>query len=160
MRFCCSILFYLAAWDAPVNTLGCNLTNIFSTKTTLMADFLPEPWIYPHQIVWRGIVCWGLTSQLCPCQSRQCSWGRKCDHSGQSLVPHYVQPEAHHGEVLEELTAKSAGSNDQDLDVLEEEWQDFCWRSERWRSERSSPLEHLIVEVKIEPSFLGCTWVF
>ena len=70
-----------------------------------------------------------------------------------TLVPHYVQPEAHHGEVLEELTAKSASSNDQDLDVLEEEWQDFCWRSERWRSERSSPLEHLIVEVKIEPNF-------
>ena len=37
-----------------------------------------------------------------------------------------VQPEAHHGEVLEELAAKSASPNDQDLDVLEEEWQDFC----------------------------------
>ena len=39
-------------------------------------------------------------------------------------VNHINVPEAHHGQVLEEFTAKPASPNDQDLDVLQEEWQD------------------------------------
>ena len=64
-------------------------------------------------------------------------------------VDHINVPEAHHGQVLEEFTAKPAGPNDQHLDVLQEEWQDLCWWSEWRRSERAAPLEHLVAEVKV-----------
>ena len=58
-----------------------------------------------------------------------------------------LQPEAHHGEVFKELTAKSTGPNDQDFDVLEEKWQDVGRRSVWWRCQRASPLEHLFCKI-------------